>query len=88
MRDILRRNRITTPAAALEIIRQSKERARLFVWVVLGAGVLVALLWPEGRLLSFSLLLFFIVWIITSARNGQRYIQRYIDEELNMRQDH
>ena len=87
MRDILRRNHITTPDAASEIIRQSKERAKLFICVALAAGVLVALLWPEGGPISLSLVIFFIVWIVTSAHNGQRYIRRYIDEELNMDKD-
>lgn len=87
MRDILRRNGITTPDAALEIIRQSKERAKVYICAAIAAGVLVALLWREGRPIAFSLVLFFIVWIATSAKNGQRYIRRYIDEELKTAQD-
>ena len=87
MRDILRRNGITTPAAAQEIFRQSKERAKVYICLAVAAGVLIALLWPEGRPIAFSLVLFFIVWIVTSAFNGQRYIRRYIDEELKKDQD-
>lgn len=82
MRDTLRNGGINTPDAAWEIIRQSKKRAQLYIGFAMAAFLLAALLWPEGRPLALSLLLFFIVWIATSAVNGQRYIRRYIDEEI------
>lgn len=82
MRDIMRKGRINTPEAALEVIKQSKERAQRYIVLALAAALLIALLWPEGRPAALSLVLFFIVWIATSAINGQRYIRRYIDEEL------
>jgi len=86
MRDILRNNRINTPEAALAIIRQSKERAQKYIAVAVAVSLLAAMLWPEGIAVTLCLVLFFAVWVITSAVNGQRYIRRYIDEELNSNQ--
>ena len=83
MRDTLRNGGIDTPEAALQIINESKKRAQNFLIIGLIAFLLAALLWPEGRVVSLSLVLFFVVWVITSANNGQRYIRRYIDEELS-----
>lgn len=83
IRDTLRSGGINTPDAAWEIIRQSKKRAQLFIGIAMAIFLLVAWLWPEGVPVALSLLLFFIVWIVTSALNGQRYIRRFIDEELN-----
>ncbi len=86
MRDMLRNNGINTPEAALAIIRQSKERAQKYIAVAMAVSLLVALLWPEGITFTLCLALLLAVWVITSAVNGQRYIRRYIDEELNSNQ--
>jgi len=87
MRDLLRNGGINTPEAALAIIRHSKERAQKFIAVAVAVSLLAALLWPEGIAVTLCLVLFFAVWVITSALNGQRYIRRYIDEELNSKQE-
>lgn len=82
MRDTLRRSGVVSTKDALEVIAQSKKRA--FNYIIIGAAILllVTLLAPGSLPLTFSLGVFFAVWIVTSTRNGQRYIQRYIDEEL------
>lgn len=82
MRDTLRSSGIDTQQAALEFIRQSKKRALKFIGV--GMIVLLPLIWllPKAMPVTVSLALFLIAWIVSSNINGQRYIKRYIDEEL------
>ncbi|SHO49667.1 hypothetical protein [Desulfopila aestuarii] len=87
MRDTMHSCGIKTPDAAWEIIRQSKKRAKICIGLAIAVLVLVSLLWPEGAAVTLSLVLFFIVWVATSALNGQRYIRRYIDEELNKKEE-
>ena len=84
MRDTMRESGVDSPKAALEVVAQSKKRA--FNYIMIGTAILllVTLLAPKSMPLTFSLGVFFSVWIITSMRNGQRYIQRYIDEELTV----
>lgn len=83
MRDTLHRCGIKTPEAALEIIRQSKKRAQHYITIAVAVFLLTAVLWSNAIPVTLSLVLFFTVWVITSAINGQRYIRRYIDEELS-----
>lgn len=82
MRDTMRDSGITTPEAALEVVNQSRKRAMKF----LGAGTVVLLLvagvLPKSIPVVLALELFLVVWTVNSTRTGQRYIQRYIDEDL------
>ncbi len=84
MRDTMRKSGVDSPNTALEVVAQSKKRA--FNYIMIGTAILlmVSLLAPRSMPVTFSLGVFFTVWIITSMRNGQRYIQRYIDEELTV----
>lgn len=82
MRDNLRNGHIDTPQAALEVIGQIKKRALKYIIVGLALFLPVAFLLPKALPVTLSLALFLIVWVANSAHNGQRYIKRYIDEEL------
>lgn len=82
MRDTMRNNGIDTPDKAWETIKQSKKRA--LKYMAIGMAVLLLVTWvvPKMMPVTLSLALFLVVWIASSAINGQRYIQRYIDDEL------
>ena len=82
MRDTMRNNGIDTPDEAWETIRQSKKRA--LKCISIGTAVLLLVTWVLPKLMpvTLSLALFLVVWIASSTINGQRYIQRYIDDEL------
>lgn len=82
MRETMRNNGIDTPKAAREIIHQSKKRALQYMAIVLAVLLPATWLIPRAMPLTLSLALFLIVWIASSAINGQRYIRRYIDEDL------
>jgi len=81
-RDSMQNSGIDTPEAAKELIRQSKKRALNFI----GGGIIlllpVILLLPKAMPIALSLALFWVVWVVKSTLNGQRYIKRYINEEL------
>ncbi|TKB25462.1 hypothetical protein FCL47_13020 [Desulfopila sp. IMCC35006] len=82
MRDTMRNSGIDTPDEAWEIVRQSKKRALKYLGI--GTVVLLLVTWVLPKLMpvTLSLAVFLVVWIASSTINGQRYIQRYIDDEL------
>jgi hypothetical protein len=82
MRDTMRRGGINTPEEALEVIRQSKKRAWKFIAAGLAVFLPMSWLLPGAMPVTLSLALFLVAWVSKSAINGQRYIQRYIDEDL------
>lgn len=83
MRDALRQAGVATPAAAHGIIIKARKRGLVLVSVCLLSSLLAALLLSKMAPLVIALSLFLLVWVATSTLNGQRYIQRYIEEELN-----
>jgi hypothetical protein len=82
MRDTLRKSGIDTPQAALEAIGQTKKRALKYTGVITVLFLPMMLLLPKALPVTLSLALFLVVWVAISALNGQRYIQRYIVEDL------
>lgn len=82
MRDTMRKSCIDTPQAATEAIRQTKKRALKYIGVGMAILLPLVLLLPQAMPVTLSIALFLTVWVASSAINGQRYIQRYIDEDL------
>lgn len=82
MRDTMLKSGIDTPDAAQEVVSQSKQRALKFIAIGMAVLLLVTLVLPKMMPVTLSLAFFLVVWIVTSTINGQRYIQRYIDEDL------
>lgn len=82
MRDTLRANGIDTPEAARETIKRSKQQGLKYIGV--GLAVLLPMIWllPKAMPVTVSLALFLVAWVASSTHSGQRYIQRYIDEDL------
>ena len=85
VRDSLSRNQVDTAEAARKIIRDTKIRALKF----LVAGALLAsitcLLVPGALPVVAAVGLLGGAWLISWTVNGERYIKRYIDEELGGR---
>lgn len=82
MRDTMRDSGITTPEAALDVVKQSKQRGMKFLGIGTLVLLLVACLLPKSIPVVLALELFLVVWTFNSTRTGRRYIQRYIDEDL------
>jgi len=82
MRDTLSSSGIDTPQGAQDIIKKSKKRAMKFLGVGMVLAVPTILLLPKAMPVTISLTLFFVVWVVKSNMSAQRYIQRYIDEDL------
>lgn len=83
MRDTLRGIGIDTPEAAREVIKKFEKRAMKSIAVGITLLLSVTLLLPKLLPVTGSLALFLVVWVMSSNYNGKRYIQRYIDEDLN-----
>ena len=83
MRDTLRGIGIDTPEAAQEVIKNFEKRAMKSMVVGIALLLLVTLLLPKLFPVTASLGLFLVAWVLSSNYNGKRYIQRYIDEDLD-----
>ncbi len=83
MRDGLRSSGVNTPEAAQEVMRQTKKRAIKYIGVGLAVLLSMMLLLPKLIPVTASLALFLVVWVVNSALNGRRYIERYIKEDLS-----
>jgi hypothetical protein len=82
LRDSLHRNKIDTEEGARKIIRDTKMRALKFV-VGAGAVVLLTYLLLPGYLIGVGAVAALAgAWVIAWTVNGERYVKRYIEEEL------
>ena len=82
MRAILQNADITTPEAAREVMRNTRIRAVKFLAVCLLLLLIAAWLLPDSFIVAAFFGILVIAWVLTWTINGQRYIQRYIDEDL------
>lgn len=82
LRDSMQHGGIDTAEAARDVIRKTKIRALKLVVLCLLAIVLVAWLLPDALLGTMCVAFLIGVWLVTWTINGERYIQRYIKEEL------
>lgn len=82
MRDAMNRAGIDTPEAAREIIKMARKRALKFASIGAAVLLVVGVVLPQALPLVIGVAILLVVWTANSTINGQRYIQRYIDEDL------
>jgi hypothetical protein len=82
MKASLQQAGIETPEAANTVLKQAWRRGAQVLGVGLLLLAIVALLIPKTVPLALGLGLFLLVWVVSSNLNGQRYIRRYIAEDL------
>jgi hypothetical protein len=82
MRSALRQAGIETRESAEAVVKQAIRRGVAIVTVGVLLLLLMAGLIPKSAPLALGLALFLAVWVVSSTVNGQRYIKRYIEEEL------
>ena len=83
VRDSLSRNNVDTVEAAQKIIKDTKIRALKFVGIAAVALFLSYLLFPGAMLAVAAIIILAGAWVIAWTINGERYIKRYIEEELS-----
>lgn len=83
VRDSLVRNNITTPEAARRIIKETKMRALKFLGAAIVIALLTYLLLPGAILIVGAVAVLAGAWVISWTINGERYITRFILEELS-----
>jgi len=83
VRDSLNRNNIDTVEGARTIIKDTKKRALKLVVTAIAAGLLTYLLLPKALLVAGGVIVLAVAWVIAWTINGERYINRYIEEELS-----
>lgn len=85
VKDSMVRNNIDTAEAARGIIKDTKKRALKFVAAALVISLLTYLLLPRAIIIVGAAGLLLGAWVFNWTVNAERYISRYIDEELNGR---
>ena len=83
VRDSLNRNNIDTVEGARTIIKDTKKRALKFVVAAIAVALLTYLLLPKALLVVGGVIVLAVAWVIAWTINGERYINRYIEEELS-----
>lgn len=82
MRQSLLRGGINSSESARDLIHQSKKRALKTFGVAFLIFLVILVAWPKAMTVALFLLLFLAVWLVNSTVNGQRYIERFIEEEM------
>ena len=85
MRDAMQRGSIDTVEAAQDIIKQSKNRSLKFLSVALAVLLLILGLFPHFMPALVCLAVIVTIWTVKSMISGKRYVERYINEELQGR---
>jgi len=85
MRDAMQRGGINTVQAAEDIIRQSKSRSIKFLCVTLAVLLLILCLVPKYMPVLACFAVIVIMWTVKSMISGKRYVDRYINEEIQGR---
>ncbi len=83
VRESLNRNNIDTAEGARTIIKDTKKRALKLVVAAIAAALLTYLLLPKALLVVGGVTVLAVAWVIAWTINGERYINRYIEEELS-----
>ncbi len=83
VRESLNRNNIDTAEGARTIIKDTKKRALKLVVAAIAAALLTYLLLPKALLVVGGVIVLAVAWVIAWTINGERYINRYIEEELS-----
>ncbi|PHR29077.1 MAG: hypothetical protein COA36_05190 [Desulfotalea sp.] len=87
MRKSMRTNGIDTSEAALEVFGKSKKRGLKYILIGMAILLLVTLILPSALPITLSLGVVLVVVTFSSINNGKRYIRRYIEEDLNLREN-
>ena len=83
VRDSLNRGNIDTVEGARRIIKDTRKRALKFVVAAAAAALLTYFLLPKALLAVGAVVFLAGVWVITWTVMGERYIKRYIEEEIS-----
>ena len=83
----LREAGVTDIEQAESLIDDAKRRGKKSVTVAVLVTVILALVFPDARLVVIPLGAIFCFWVLKITTNGQKYIRRYIEEELSGKVD-
>lgn len=82
MRDAMAKSGINTVQGAQKIIKRSKDRSLKFLSVVIVILLLIGCFAPQAVPVIGAIAVLVIVWTINSMINGEKYVKRYIKEEI------
>ena len=82
MREAMKRGGIQTEEAALNVIETSKRRLLRFLAILAAVFLVIVFMFPQSWPIMLTLAGMVAIWAIKSIKNGRRYVERYIKEEL------
>ena len=74
---------ITSSAQAEALQINVQQRGRWAILVALILTILLSVFFPEFKIIFIPVGALFCFWVYKTISNGRKYIQRYVNEELN-----
>ncbi len=82
LRDSLKKVGLNNPGDAQALLEKLQRRAIKGLAIIIPTTLLLALVLPELQALVLVCGGLALIWLITTIKNSQQYIKRYIREEL------
>ncbi|MCL6416839.1 hypothetical protein MIB92_14355 [Aestuariirhabdus sp. Z084] len=83
VRESLQGSDVTTPEAGQDLLNNIRQRGKWMMGLAVPVALVPSVIVPQFALAFIVTGVLFIAWTFTTTRNGLRYVQRYIDEELS-----
>ena len=81
-RDTLKAAHVDSVPNAEALLADINRRVWKFTAVIVLIVLVTSVFFPEVAVISMIIGLFTVLWAITSSVKGQRYVKRYIEEDL------
>ncbi|RDE25201.1 hypothetical protein DV711_06495 [Motiliproteus coralliicola] len=82
LREQLHQVGLSNRVDAQELISNLEKRQRFGLVVIIPIAALLALLFPDFRIVTVSFGALACLWLVNTTRRGKMYIERFIKEEL------
>ena len=81
-RDALKRSQVDSLPGAEALLADIKKRLWKFISIIALIVSVISLLFPSAAVATLVFGVVIALWLITNSFKGQRYVKRYINEEI------
>ena len=82
-RDALKNAQVDSLPSAEALLADIKKRAWKYNAIVALTVLVISVLFPEAAIISMIFGVLISLWLITNSFKGQRYVKRYMQEEIS-----
>lgn len=76
----LEHKNVTSSAQVEQLMRSTQQRGQWALFIIIPVTLIAAMLWNEAAFFIVGTGLLLALWVRNMTRNGQLFLQRYIDE--------